>query len=88
MEPDYDRWLRDVRAALDSINMRMDDWQGVWRFEFEREYRAGTDPKTAAEKANRYWWHEQNRALGRDCLRSLNCWLPRDHKGNCQPVNI
>jgi hypothetical protein len=86
METDFDSWLKDVRSALESINMRMDDWQGVWRFDFEREYRAGTNAQTAAAKANRYWWREQNKSIGQNCLKTRNCWLPRNHTGNCQPV--
>ena len=34
MTVDYNRWLRDVRAALQSINMPMDDWQKAWHFDF------------------------------------------------------
>jgi len=87
MIADYTTWLDDVRTVLASINMPMDVWQKAWRFDFEREYRDGTDPNAAAEKANRYWWHEQNKSIGQDCLKMPNCWLPRNHSGDCQPVN-
>jgi len=64
MATQYETWLRDVCEALQSINMPMDDWQRAWHFDFEREYRSGIDPSTAAANANRYWWHEQNKSLG------------------------
>jgi hypothetical protein len=51
---DYERWLTDVRSTLDSLNMPMDDWQGVWAFEFRAEFNSGTKPDDAAMKANRY----------------------------------
>ena len=86
MSVNYKNWLGDVRAALQSINMSMDDWQNTWHFDFEREYRAGTAAETAAHKANRYWWHEQNKSIGQDCPKTPNCWLPRHHGGDCQPV--
>ena len=38
-------------------------------------------------KANRFWWHEQNKSLKQDCRSTPNCWLPRGHQGPCQPVN-
>jgi len=36
-------------------------------------------------KANRYWWHEQNKSMGRECDKFPGCWLPRGHQGDCQP---
>ena len=51
---DYERWLDDVKAALNSVNMPMADWQGVWPFDFRTEYDSGTKPDNAAMKANRY----------------------------------
>lgn len=39
MPTDYDRWLAEVRDALRSINMGMDDWQPVWPFDFDAEHR-------------------------------------------------
>lgn len=86
MTVNYETWLQDVRTALQSINMPMDDWQNAWRFDFEREYKAGTAATAAADKANRYWWHQQNKSIGQNCLKTLNCWLPRHHAGDCQPL--
>ncbi len=71
---DYTAWLRDVRATLASINMPMDEWQKTWRFDFEREFKVGTDAATAADLANRYWWHEQNKSIGQHCLTTQGCW--------------
>jgi hypothetical protein len=82
----YTEWLKDVREALNSINMPMDDWQKNWQFDFAAEYQAGGDPGKAAEKANRYWWQQQNRALNQECKRDSNCWLPQGHQGDCQPL--
>lgn len=87
MTADYKTWLDNVRAALESINMPMEDWQNTGSFDFEREYKAGTAATVAADKANRYWWHEQNKSIGQNCLKKPNCWLPRNHSGDCQPVN-
>jgi hypothetical protein len=80
----YEAWLDEVRAALDSLKMPMDDWQSVWRYDFHRAYDAGATPAKAAEGANRYWWREQNRAMKQDCNRTPGCWLPRNHQGECQ----
>lgn len=82
----YEAWLNDVRSALRSINMPIDDWQTAWRFDFEQEFKAGTEPSMAAEKANRYWWHQQNKAVNQHCRRSAQCWLPQNHQGECQPI--
>ena len=82
----YEVWLDQVKDALRSINMQMEDWQGVWPFDFSGEHDAGTTPDDAAMKANRYWWHQQNKSLNQDCRKTPNCWLPRDHQGKCQPV--
>ena len=81
----YDVWLDRVRAALRSINMSIDDWQPVWPFDFSGEHEKGTDPDGAAMKANRYWWYQQNRSIGRECDTVPGCWLPRGHQGECQP---
>jgi hypothetical protein len=83
----FDTWLSHVRVALGAINMPMEDWQQSWSFDFAREYHAGTDPRRAADKANRFWWRSQNRALRQDCTRTPECWLPRDHQGKCEPVS-
>jgi len=86
MKSPYDIWISDVRSALQSINMPMDEWQNNWRFDFEHEYKTGSDSSQAAEKANRYWWYEQNKALRQECRRTPHCWLPQNHQGECQPV--
>lgn len=65
--------------------MPMDDWQKTWAFNFNREYEDGTSPADAAAKANRHWWHQQNKSLKQDCQKSADCWLPRGHHGECQP---
>jgi hypothetical protein len=81
----YEIWLEEVRDALRSINMPMEDWQGVWPFDFSGEHNAGATPNDAATKANRYWWHQQNKSLKQDCQVTPNCWLPRNHQNECQP---
>jgi hypothetical protein len=63
----YDIWLDQVRYALRSINMPMEDWQGAWPFDFSGEHDVGTTPDEAAMKANRYWWHRQNKSLKQVC---------------------
>jgi hypothetical protein len=83
----YEVWIKDVQEALRSINMNMNDWQGVWPFDFAAEHKAGTKPDDAAMKANRFWWHEQNKSLKQDCRNTADCWLPRGHQGACQPVS-
>ena len=82
----YNVWLADVREALDSINMPMEDWQTVSSFDFKREFAAGVSPDDAALKANRFWWLQQNRKIGQDCPRTSNCWLPQGHQGECEPL--
>jgi hypothetical protein len=84
----YQIWLKEVKDALRSINMPMEDWQGVWPFAFSAQYKAGTKPDDAALKANRYWRHEQNKSLKQDCCLTLDCWLPRGHQGECQSCSI
>jgi len=81
----YETWLQQVKEALVSINMSMDDWQPVWPFDFSGEHDKGTDPDAAAMKANRFWWYQQNKSMGRDCDETPGCWLPRGHQGECQP---
>ncbi len=83
----YESWLDQVRDALRSVNMNMDDWQGKWPFDFLGEHKGGTAAKDAAMKANRFWWKRQNRAIGQDCRRSPECWLPCGHEGECQPAS-
>src|SRR5438128_7217176 len=82
---EYDGWMSEVRNVLRSINMSLEDWQGIWPFDFSREYENGTSPSDAGMKANQYWWHSQNKARGQGCTRVPACWLPRGHRGNCQP---
>jgi hypothetical protein len=38
MPIEYDRWLDEVRDALRSINMSMDDWQSIWPFDFKGDF--------------------------------------------------
>lgn len=85
MPENYETWLSDVKTALRAINMPMEDWQRVWEFDFAAEFNAGTDPKRAADRANRFWWREQNVSLRQDCQRMPDCWLPRGHQGPCEP---
>jgi len=87
MSETYEVWLDRFRDALRSINMRVEDWQSIWSFDFGAEYEIGTDPDAAAMKANRFWWREQNRSLKQDCRLTPTCWLPRGHQGSCQPVD-
>jgi hypothetical protein len=82
----FETWLDQVRAALDSINMPFEEWQRSWNFDFQREYKAGSSAVKAAEKANRFWWYEQNKALRQECDKTAQCWLPRGHQGVCEPV--
>ena len=49
--------------------MRIEDWQGVWPFNFSAEYEAGTNPDAAAIKANRFWWREQNKYMKQDARK-------------------
>lgn len=83
----YEAWLGDVKTALSSINMPLDDWQETWPFDFRKEFESGTSTSDAAMKANRFWWHRQNVAMNQDCRLTPNCWLPRNHQGECQPVS-
>jgi hypothetical protein len=81
---DYESWLNEVKDALASINMPFEGWQGIWAYDFRQEFDGGTKANEAALKANKFWWHEQNKAIGQDCQKTPNCWLPRDHRGECQ----
>ena len=87
MAKSYEEWLGAVLATLDSINMPMVEWQGIWVFDFRAEYDASVKPDDAAMKANRYWWHQQNKSLKQDCRQTNDCWLPSGHQGQCQPVS-
>jgi hypothetical protein len=33
----YEVWLGQVKDALRSINMQMEDWQSIWSFDFRAE---------------------------------------------------
>jgi len=83
----YEEWLTEVRDALASMNMTIEDWQSIWPFDFRTEYDSGTAPGDAAEKSNRFWWYQQNKSMQRECLQTANCWLPRGHEGECQPIS-
>jgi hypothetical protein len=83
----FDIWLDKVRDALRSINMPLEPWQERWAFDFRAEFEAGREPARTAERANHFWWYEQNKALQQDCRRNARCWLPRGHDGECQPVS-
>lgn len=82
---EHDEWLSDVKNALASINMLVDDWQKTWAFDFRQEFESRTSANDAAMKANQFWWHQQNKSVNRDCRLTQNCWLPSDHEGKCQP---
>lgn len=86
MTDTYEVWLGKVREALLSINMPLDQWQAKWHFDFEGEYKAGAEADDAGLKANRFWWSVQNKSLNQDCQAAPDCWLPRGHQGDCQPV--
>ena len=85
MSETYETWLDEVRGALRSINMPLEEWQAIWPFDFAAEHKAGTNAGDSAMKANRFWWHHQNKSMGQDCDRLPGCWLPRGHQGDCQP---
>ena len=82
----YESWLKAVEEALSSINMPMEEWQKIWSFDFRREFEAQATAKDTATRANQYWWQQQNKAIGKDCRETPNCWLPRNHQGECQPL--
>jgi hypothetical protein len=83
---DFDSYLAEVRAALNSINMQMEDWQRAWPFDFRAQFERGIAPGEAAEAANRFWWYQQNKSIGQACRKTENCWLPQNHRGECQLV--
>jgi hypothetical protein len=64
----------------------MDEWQRTGEFDFRGQFEKGSAPADAAEAANRFWWHEQNKALKQDCRKTADCWLPRGHQGDCLPI--
>ena len=81
----YEPWLTEVEEALSSVNMSLRDWQTIWSFDFHREFELGTTADDAAMKANRFWWYRQNNAVNQACQKTADCWLPRNHTGECQP---
>jgi len=86
MAESYEEWMKQVRAAFEWLDMPMADWQAIGVFDYRSEYDAGANPDEAAMKANRYWWHEWNKSLQQECRQHKDCWLPRGHQGECQPV--
>ena len=82
----YEAWLKEVDEALKSIGMAREDWEGVWPFDFRGEFACGRSANDAAAKANRFWWKRQNQALNQQCPKTPDCWLPREHQGECEPV--
>jgi hypothetical protein len=87
MVESYEEWMNQVRAAFDSLNTPMADWQVIGTFDYRSQYDAGVKPADAAMKANCHWWHEWNKSLKQDCHQTTDCWLPRGHQGQCQPVS-
>jgi hypothetical protein len=87
VEQPFQAWLREVQTALDSFGMPLKAWQAKWQFDFHSEYKSGTPISLTAERANRFWWQQQNRAIGEQCRDCQDCWLPVDHDGRCQTVN-
>ena len=77
----YESWLVEVEAALSSINMLMSDWQTHWAFDFGREFNRGTTPTDAAMKANRFWWYQQNKAIGKECQKTSAAGYQATTKG-------
>ncbi len=87
MAESYEEWMKKVRVAFDSLDAPMADWQLIGAFDYRSEYDAGVKPDYAAMKANRQWWYEWNKSLKTDCHQTKDCWLPRGHHGQCQPVS-
>jgi hypothetical protein len=87
MPASFEEWMKEVRAAFGALSLPAKDWQALGAFDYRREYEAGVTPADAAAKANRHWWLEWNKSLNQDCRRSKNCWLPRGHRDQCQPVS-
>ena len=63
MADTYQLWLDQVRDALRSINMQMDDWQPVWSFDFRSEYDAGVKADDAATKASKQKALDEHRGV-------------------------
>lgn len=58
----YQLWLDQVREALELNNMHMDDWQRMWPFDFQAEYKAGSKAEHTAKTVNQFWWNEYNKS--------------------------
>ena len=86
MSESFEEWMNEVRAAFESLEGPMADWQVIGAFDYRSEYDAGVKSDAAAQKANRHWWREWNKSLKQECRQSEDCWLPRGHQGQCQPV--
>jgi hypothetical protein len=82
----FENWINDVKEALASVNMPLEAWQKTFHFDFRLEFERGTTPTQAAEKANRFWWRQQNEDIGQQCRKRFDCWLPNGHQGACEPV--
>ncbi len=54
--PDYAAWLSAVRSALLAKNMKLDDWQQNWTYDFRRDFELGMTPRDAALHACELWW--------------------------------
>jgi hypothetical protein len=59
MVDSYEKWLTDVKDSLESADMALDNWQNIWPFDFQQNFRAGMKADVAAIKASHFWWQEQ-----------------------------
>jgi len=82
----YEAWLANVDSALASMNMSRENWQSRWPFDFMDAFERGVGPSDAAMSANRFWWFSQNKEIGDNCNKTVNCWLPKNHHGKCQLI--
>lgn len=55
-------WLSEVGAALQSINMPMEQWQRTFPYNFPADFYAGIQPADAAKRANDHYWTQQEDA--------------------------
>lgn len=58
----FESWLSEVRAALDAINMPMDEWQRAFPYDYQADHAAGIAPAEAAKRANDHYWTAQENA--------------------------
>lgn len=86
MTRSFEQWMNQVNAAFDSLSMPLQDWHAIGAFDYRSEYDAGAHPNDAAMKAHHYWWHEWNKSLKQNCRETKDCWLPRGHQGQCEPI--